>query len=228
MSKWFDNQDANFKQDFAVFLKKRQDQMDVRDEVAAIIAQVKAQGDEALIKGAKQYDGVSLSLNQLYLSKDEMEAIARKCPPEISNALDHAAQRIESWHKKQMPQNIHHNEEIGVSIEQRWGALDSVGLYIPGGSASYPSSVLMNALPAKIAGVKRIVAATPAQNSDNPLLIKALLRGEVSEVWRMGGAFAIAALAYGTDKITQVDKIVGPGNALCFRSQTADFWRLRY
>ncbi len=207
-------QDKNFAANFRDFLALRQTQAPpVREAVSAIIQQTRAKGDQALIASAKKFDGVALTQGDLRLPVAEMKKIAAACPAETREALHFAARRIQTWHAKQKPQNISFTDEQNVELSWRWQPLDSVGLYIPGGNACYPSSVLMSAIPAKLAGVERIAAATPANATDNPLLMEALLAAGIEEVWRMGGATAIAAFAYGTQTIRPVDKIFGPGNA---------------
>jgi histidinol dehydrogenase len=155
-----------------------------------------------------------LTQESLRLSESEIEAARSACSRDALDALDVAAKRIEDYHRRQIPENAFYADETGAHLGWRWTALDSVGLYVPGGTASYPSSVLMNAIPAKVAGVKRLVMVTPATGGAiNPLAIEAARRAGISEIYRVGGAQAIAALAYGTESIAPVDKIAGPGNA---------------
>ena len=214
MPSWLQTKDKNFAADFRDFLALRQsEEPSVRETVSEIIRQTRQLGDPALVASAKKFDRVTLKDSELRLPAAEIKKIAAACPEETRQALNFAARRIKIWHAKQKPQNITFTDEQNVELSWRWQPLDSVGLYIPGGNACYPSSVLMSAIPAKLAGVKRIAAATPANATDNPLLMEALLVAGIDEVWRMGGATAIAAFAYGTQTIAPVDKIIGPGNA---------------
>lgn len=211
MSNWFQQKDKTFSADFDKFLQKRSGKIDVRSTVATIISDTRKNGDKALIAQAKKFDGVAL--DSLRLPKEQIQELAKTCPKEVLDALSLAAARIERWHKKQMPKTIEMTDEDGVWIQQRWNAIESVGLYVPGGTAVLPSSVLMNALPAKIAGCERIAVAVPANSTNDPLLMAAFAQVNIEEVWQMGGAGAIAAFAYGTQSIPKVNKIVGPGNA---------------
>jgi histidinol dehydrogenase len=187
---------------------------DVAEGVREIIAEVRARGDAALIEFTSRFDGARLAADNLRVSEDEIAQAEKSCPADQLAALDLAAVRIEAYHRRQLPRDDMFTDEAGVQLGWRWTPLDSVGLYAPGGTASYPSSVLMNAIPAQIAGVKRIAMATPASGSQiNPLVLAAAKRAGVSEIYRIGGAQAIAALAYGTSTVPRVDKIVGPGNA---------------
>ena len=214
MPSWLKTNDKGFAENFREFLALRQEEdSSLRERVSAIIKDTRARGDQALIDSAQKFDGVALNKDDLRLSSEDIQKTAAECPSETRKALDFAASRIEAWHKKQKPENFDFKDDENVELSWRWQALDSVGLYIPGGHACYPSTVLMNAIPAQLAGVKRIAAATPANATDNPLLMAALERCGISEVWRMGGATAIAALAYGTKSVAPVDKITGPGNA---------------
>ena len=213
MTVWFNAEEKNFAAQFDRFLRARRLDEDVRAETRAIITETRQKGDAALAQQAARFDGMDITADALRLDGDQIRQQASACPKELASSLDYAIDRIEAWHKRQMPQPISFRDKAGVEIEQRWRPVDSVGIYIPGGSARYPSSVLMSALPAKIAGVKRIAAATPANSADDPFLMMALWRLGITELWRMGGAGAIAAFAYGTERIAKVDKIVGPGNA---------------
>jgi histidinol dehydrogenase len=191
---------------------KRDTDEDVAVAVRAIIADVRARGDAALIELTERFDKVKLS--SLRLSAEEIAAASAQCSREALKALDVAAQRIETYHRRQIPQDDSFTDETGATLGWRWTPLDSVGLYVPGGTASYPSSVLMNAIPACVAGVERIAMVTPASGGEiNPLVLAAAQCAGVSEIYRVGGAQAVAALAYGTQTIAPVDKIVGPGNA---------------
>jgi histidinol dehydrogenase len=185
---------------------KREAETDVSAAVRAIIADVKARRDAAVIEYTRKFDRCDPHLGQ--------PVTAEGVSPELVAAIDEAATRIEAFHALQVPQDIETTDATGVSMGMRWGAIDAVGLYVPGGKAAYPSSVLMNAIPAKIAGVRRIVMVVPTPDDViNPLVLEAARRAGVTEIYRIGGAQAVAALAYGTETIAPVDKIVGPGNA---------------
>jgi histidinol dehydrogenase len=193
---------------------KRETEDDVAASVRAIIADVRARGDAALIELSARFDKVELTPGTLRISAEEISAAEKQCSKAALSALDVAAKRIEIYHRRQLPADDSFTDETGATLGWRWTALDSVGLYVPGGTASYPSSVLMNAIPARVAGVSRIVMVTPASGGKiNPLTLAAAKRAGVSEIYRIGGAQAIAALAFGTKTIAAVDKIVGPGNA---------------
>ena len=183
-------------------------QASVDDVVRGIIEQVRSGGDEALIECMECFDDVVLSRESLRVSAEEIEAA--RCEQEVFEALELAAQRISAFHKRQMPQEQAFQDEVGVTVGTRWRAVSSVGLYVPGGTASYPSSVLMSAIPARLAGVGRVVMVTPSPGA--LVLVAARLAG-VEEVYRIGGAQAIAALVFGTQTVPRVDKVVGPGNA---------------
>ncbi|MEO8558404.1 MAG: histidinol dehydrogenase [Rhodospirillales bacterium] len=206
---------ADFDAEFGRFLDlKREIEEDVDATAAAIIADVRARGDAAIIALTQKFDGVSLTPQTLRVSQAEIDAAIVKVPAKQAAALKLAAERIESYHCTQAPQNVDYVDAQGVRLGARYRAVDSVGLYVPGGTASYPSSVLMNAMPAKVAGVERIVMVTPMPGGQiNPLVLLAAQLGGVAEIYRIGGAQAVAALAYGTASIKPVDKIVGPGNA---------------
>ncbi len=207
--------DNTFGADFAALLSaKREVSEDVDRIVQDIIANVRERGDAALIEYSKKFDRLDLSPSTLAVSIADMDAAVAGADPEIVAALQLAHDRIESHHKRQMPKDDRYTDAIGVELGSRWTAIDAVGLYVPGGTASYPSSVLMNAVPAKVAGVPRIVMVVPSPDGKlNPLVLVAARIAGVSEIYRIGGAQAIAALAYGTETIEPVAKIVGPGNA---------------
>jgi histidinol dehydrogenase len=213
--KRLDARSATFAEDFAALLAmKRENDADVSDSVRAIIADVRKRGDAALVELSHRFDRVQLTAESLRVSQEEIESARAQCGREALAALDLAARRIEDYHRRQIPTDIMYTDEVGMRLGWRWTPLDSAGLYVPGGTAAYPSSVLMNAIPAKVAGVKRLVMVTPASGGAiNPLSIEAARRAGVSEIYRVGGAQAVAALAYGTKAIAPVDKIVGPGNA---------------
>lgn len=205
----------NFETEFKAFLgSKREVSQSVDDTVRAIIHKVREDGDKALIDYSAKFDRVDLSSIGMQVTEQEIEEAISKVEAKTLEALQLAHDRISLYHKKQLPQNESFTDPLGVELGWRWTAVQSVGLYVPGGTASYPSSVLMNAVPAKVAGVERIVMVVPAPDGKiNPLVLAAAKLGGVSEIYRVGGAQAIAALAYGTETIDPVVKIVGPGNA---------------
>lgn len=228
MRRWLDATSATFAADFDALLHmKRETDDDVSAAVRGIIADVRARGDEALVELSNKFDRAGLSAETLRLSEDEIAAARAACKPETLTALDVAARRIEDYHRRQLPADASYTDGIGARLGWRFTPLDSVGLYVPGGTASYPSSVLMNAIPAAVAGVKRLVMVTPASGGAiNPLSIEAARRAGVTEIYRIGGAQAVAALAYGTKTIAPVDKIVGPGNAYVAAAKREVFGRV--
>jgi histidinol dehydrogenase len=198
----------------ALLFAKREVEEDVAAGARAIIADIRARGDAALVELTNKYDRAGVRQETLALSADEIGASVAQVTAERLGAIETAATRIEAYHRRQVPADERFTDEAGAELGWRWTSVDSVGLYVPGGTAAYPSSVLMNAIPAIVAGVKRIVMVTPATGGKiNPLVLAAARRGGVSEIYRIGGAQAVAALAYGTATIAPVDKIVGPGNA---------------
>ena len=207
--------DRDYAQKLDLLLKQeRAGTQDVADVVSDIIDDVRRNGDAALIALTKKFDSIDLAEKGFRVSLEEIQDATGNISKEELTALKLAAQRIESFHAKQKPKDLSYIDEQGVGLGLRWRALDSVGLYVPGGTASYPSSVLMNAIPAKVAGVKRCVITVPSLNGMiNPMVLAAADIAGSTEVYRIGGAQAIAALAYGTESIVPVDKIVGPGNA---------------
>jgi histidinol dehydrogenase len=193
---------------------KREAAEDVDQAVQAIIAEVIAHKDEALIAYSKKFDRVDLGALGLRVHADEIEAAFGQCPPDALEALRLAHTRISAFHERQRPKDEFFTDSLGVELGWRWRPIEAVGLYVPGGTASYPSSVLMNAIPAKVAGVARLVMVVPAPGGQiNPLVLAAGHLAGVDEIYRVGGAQAIAALAFGTQTIAPVAKIVGPGNA---------------
>jgi histidinol dehydrogenase len=210
-----DARDPGFEPAFRVLLAaKRESAADVDAAVAAIIDDVAQRGDAALIEYTKHFDRIALSPETLRLSQDEIAKAAKPAPADTVAALRLAAERIDSFHRRQLPETIDYADAAGVRLGMRWRPVAAAGLYVPGGTAVYPSSVLMNAIPAKVAGVERLVMTVPAPDGVlNPLVLAAAQLVGVDEVYRVGGAQAIAALAYGTGTIAAVDKIVGPGNA---------------
>jgi histidinol dehydrogenase len=193
---------------------KRETDADVGAAVAAIIAQVRAEGDAALVALTARFDRLELTPANLRISAAEIAAARAACPPEQVAALELAAARIRDFHQRQVPSDAFYTDPSGVRLGHRWSAVGAAGLYVPGGTASYPSSVLMNAIPAKAAGVERLVMVVPTPDGKlNPLVLAAAEIAGIDEIYRIGGAQAVAALAYGTQTIRPVDKIVGPGNA---------------
>jgi histidinol dehydrogenase len=215
MARRLNTRDAGFAQDFERLLfAKRDVEEDVAAGARAIIADVRARGDAALVELSNRFDRAGVTVETLRLCADEIGAAVEQVTAERLGAIETAATRIEAYHRRQLPADERFTDEAGAVLGWRWTAVDSVGLYVPGGTAAYPSSVLMNAIPARVAGVGRIVMVTPATGGAiNPLVLAAARRGGVSEIYRIGGAQAVAALAYGTGTIAPVDKIVGPGNA---------------
>ena len=205
----------DFDQQFAAFLStKREASADVETAVRDIIADVVARGDAALVDLSRRFDRVDLAQTGLRITADEITAAKKACNPRALEALALARDRIEAYHVRQKPKDERFTDAIGVELGSRWTAIEAVGLYVPGGTAAYPSSVLMNAVPAKVAGVPRIVMVVPAPDGKlNPLVLAAAKLAGADEIYRVGGAQAVAALAYGTQTIKPVAKIVGPGNA---------------
>jgi histidinol dehydrogenase len=210
-----DTQSADFPQRFRAFLDtKREASQDVEQAVRGIIAQVRQNGDRALLELTRKFDRVDLSKSGLRVSRGEIDSAAKQCAPAALDALKLARERIEVYHRRQMPKDERVTDALGVELGSRWTAIEAAGLYVPGGTAAYPSSVLMNAVPAKVAGVPRLVMVVPAPDGKlNPLVLAAAKLAGVDEIYRIGGAQAVAALAYGTESIAPVVKIVGPGNA---------------
>ncbi|UWR78083.1 histidinol dehydrogenase [Phaeobacter inhibens] len=207
--------DAGFDQAFATLLgAKREDSPDVDAVVADIIADVRTRGDAALIELTAKFDRLQLTADQLRISEAEIDAAIQDVSTEERVALELAVERIRAYHLRQMPQGAEWQDDAGASLGWRWSAVSAAGLYVPGGLASYPSSVLMNAVPAKVAGVERLAVVVPTPDGQiNPLVLLAARLSGVDEIYRVGGAQAVAALAYGTESIAPVDKITGPGNA---------------
>ena len=204
-----------FEKNFADFLiRKREASIDVDTAVREIITDVRVGGDEALVALTSKFDRVDLTPATLRVMAAEVDAAVAASPADVIASLKFAKDRIESHHRRQLPKDDYYVDAVGAELGTRWTAVESVGLYVPGGLASYPSSVLMNAVPAKVAGVPRIVMVVPSPKGElNPLVLAAARIAGVEEIYRIGGAQAIAALAYGTKTIAPVVKIVGPGNA---------------
>jgi histidinol dehydrogenase len=207
--------DPDFPRAFERLLSmKREVSQDVDQAVRSIIDDVVARGDEALVDYTRRFEGVELTPETLRIPDEQIAAAEAQCPAEAMGALHVAKERIEVFHREQRPRDFSSTDALGVTLGWRWTAIESVGLYVPGGRASYPSSVLMNAVPAKVAGVPRVAMAVPTPRGEvNPLVLAAARLAGVDEIFRVGGAQAVAALAYGTDTIAPVAKIVGPGNA---------------
>ncbi len=209
----FEVSDPGFATAFRAFLhEERGSAAEVDVAVAAIVQAVKTEGLPAVLRFAEQFDRASLTEETLRVTADEIEAGAAACPQSVRDAIDFAAERIRTYHARQRPADAQWTDETGTRLGWRWTPLEAVGIYVPGGRAAYPSTVLMNAVPAKVAGVDRIAMVTPPGRMQPAVLAAAKAAG-VTEIWRLGGAHAVAALAYGAGPIAAVDKIVGPGNA---------------
>ena len=220
--------DAGFEADFTRLLgMKREDSPDVDAAVAGIIAEVRARGDAALIELTAKFDRLQLTPETLAFSPAEVEAFCGQVTAEDRAALELAAERIRAYHERQKPEDAQWQDATGATLGWRWSAVSAAGLYVPGGQASYPSSVLMNAIPAKVAGVERLVIACPTPGGAvNPLVVLAARLSGVDTIYRVGGAQAIAAMAYGTATIAPVDKITGPGNAYVAAAKRRVFGRV--
>ena len=215
MPQFLNSADPDFEAQFTALLSmKREDSPDVDAAVADIIADVRTRGDAAVIELTHKFDKVQLTPETMRFSETEIDHLCAQVSEQERAALELAAERIRAYHEKQMPQDAWWQDDTGAWLGWRWTAVSAAGLYVPGGLASYPSSVLMNAIPAKVAGVERLAIVVPTPNGEaNPLVLMAARLAGVDEVYRIGGAQAVAALAYGTDTIAPVDKITGPGNA---------------
>ncbi len=228
MPQFLNSADPGFEAAFAAFLTtKREDAPDVDHAVAAIIKDVRARGDRALTDLTAKFDRLELTPDRLAFSEAEIEAECAKVEAADRAALDLAADRIRAYHERQMPEDQRWTDAAGASLGWRWGPVSAAGLYVPGGLASYPSSVLMNAIPARVAGVEQLVICCPAPGGVvNPLVLYAARLAGADTVYRIGGAQAIAALAYGTATIRPVDKITGPGNAYVAAAKRRVFGRV--
>ncbi len=215
MPQLFTTQDVDFEAQFtAILTGKREQSVEVDDVVAGILLDMRTRGDAALFELTTKFDGHTIDAHTIRFTEVEIDAAVQQVSSETKAALELAAQRIEAYHREQTPPDKHWTDAQGVALGWRWSALDSVGLYVPGGTAAYPSSVLMNAIPAKVAGVPRVVMVVPTPKGQfNPLILMAARLAGVHEIYRIGGAQAVGALAYGTQSIAPVAKIVGPGNA---------------
>ena len=220
--------DVSFPVAFEALLgESRETTARVDQAVSEIIAEVRACGDAALFDYTRRFDRHGLTADSVRVGADEIAAAANSIPAALMIALRLAAERIEAFHRAQMPADLRMTDTAGLTLGLRWGPLDSVGLYVPGGKAAYPSSVLMNALPARVAGVGRIAMCVPTPDGVlNPLVLAAADLAGVSEIYRVGGAQAVAALAYGTASIAAVDRIVGPGNAYVAEAKRQVFGRV--
>ncbi len=228
MPQFLSTADQDFEFRFAALLDtKREDAPDVDAAVAEIIADVRSRGNEAVIALTARHDKLDLTPETLAFSAEEIEAECKRVPQAEREALVLAAERIRAYHQRQMPQDESWTDEAGVKLGWRWTPVASAGLYVPGGLASYPSSVLMNAIPAQVAGVERLVMTAPTPGGKaNPLVLLAAQISGIKTVYRIGGAQAIAALAYGTQTISPVDKITGPGNAYVAAAKRRVFGRV--
>ena len=211
----FDAADPGFREKFeAHFGAPRAAEVDVQSVVADILADVKTRGDAAVREYTAKFDGFDLPPGSYKITEDAIAAVAARCPQDVRDALALAAARIEAFHRNQLPDLESYTDAAGVSLGSRWTPVDAVGLYVPGGRAAYPSSVLMNAIPAMVAGVPRLVMMAPTPDGElNPHVMAAVQLSGITEVYPVGGAQAVAALAFGTEAVAPVSKIVGPGNA---------------
>jgi histidinol dehydrogenase len=223
-----DTSDPNFASAFSALLTARDEAAtDVDAVVAAIVEDVQRRGDPALVDYTNRFDRVSLTAGELRIARGEIDAAVGQVPAKTIAALKLAARRIKDYHRRQMPNGVLYRDAAGLQLGWKWTPIDAAGLYVPGGTAAYPSSVLMNAVPAKVAGVKRLVMTVPAPDGKlNPLVLAAAKIAGVDEIYRVGGAQAVAALAYGTATIAPVDKITGPGNAYVAAAKRMVFGRV--
>ncbi len=228
MTVFLNDREEGFAAGFAALVERRREETaDVGDAVRAIVADVRRDGDRALLEHTRRLDRLELTTDGLRLGHGRIAAARAECRHEDLAALEFAAARIRAFHERQLPEDMAWIDEAGVRLGLRWRPLDAVGLYVPGGTAAYPSSVLMNALPARVAGVERVVMVVPTPDGVvNPLVLAAAGIAGVDEVYRVGGAQAVAALAYGTATIAPVDKIVGPGNAYVAEAKRQVFGRV--
>ena len=220
--------DTEFAREFDAFLAlDRDDGANVASAVAEIIAAVRGSGIDAVAALTRKFDGLDIDNRSVQVGAGEIDRVIKGCDSQDLAALEFAAARIRAYHEKQTPPDMRYKDEAGVTLGWRWNAVDAAGLYVPGGRAAYPSSVLMNAIPAQVAGVKRLVMTTPTPNGDvNPLVYAAARIAGVDEIYRIGGAQAVAALAYGAGPIEPVDVIVGPGNAYVAEAKRQVFGRV--
>lgn len=223
-----DNASPDFAPKFKAFLAmKREVAADIEAATRAIVDDVAHRGDAALLEATEKFDRLTLDAAGMRVSEDEVEAAVKACDSETVDALKLARDRIEFFHRRQLPKDDRFTDPLGVELGWRWSPIEAVGLYVPGGTAAYPSSVLMNAIPAKVAGVERVVMVVPSPGGTlNPLVLAAAKLGGATEIYRIGGAQAVAALAYGTATIQPVAKIVGPGNAYVAAAKRLVFGRV--
>ncbi|MBI5128488.1 MAG: histidinol dehydrogenase [Rhodopseudomonas palustris] len=223
-----DTEASDFAQQFKAFLAiKREVAADIEAATRAIVDDVAARGDAALLEATAKFDRLTLDAAGLRVTPADIDAAVQACDPDTVEALKFARDRIEFFHRRQLPKDDRFTDPLGVELGWRWSAIEAVGLYVPGGTAAYPSSVLMNAIPAKVAGVTRVVMVVPSPDGKlNPLVLAAAQLGGVTEIYRVGGAQAVAALAYGTATIAPVSKIVGPGNAYVAAAKRQVFGRV--
>lgn len=220
--------DTTFASDFKQFLNSRTEEAtDVRDVVSAIIADVRKRGDAALVDYTSRFDGFDLTPATIEISKIARDAAHKTCPKEVVGALELAAIRLRSYYEKQLPKDVSYIDDTGTTLGWQWRSIDVAGLYVPGGRASYPSAVLHNAIPARVAGVKTLNMVVPTPKGEiNPAILVAADIAGIDHIYRVGGAQAVAALAYGTATIAAVDKIVGPGNAYVAEAKRQVFGRV--
>ncbi len=229
MPLWLRTADPDFAARFAAFVeRRREEEADVRAAVDAILADVRRRGDAALLDHTRRFDRLDAeTVADLRVDAAELARARAACSNREIAALELAAERIRAFHERQLPEEVRVRDAAGVEAGVRWTPVDAVGLYVPGGTAAYPSSVLMNAIPARVAGCRRLVMAVPTpEGRTNPLVLVAAEIAGVDEIWRIGGAQAIAALAYGTETVRPVDKIVGPGNAYVAEAKRRVFGRV--
>lgn len=219
---------ADFETAFTSLLgAKRESSSDVSDTVRGIVSDVMARGDEAVLELTAKFDRFNAAEKGLAFTEAEIDEACAQVDRETMKALEAAAYRIRAFHEKQLPEDLDYVDDVGVRLGQNWKAVEAAGLYVPGGTANYPSSVLMNALPASVAGVERLVMVVPTPDGViNPLVLAAAKLAGVTEIYRIGGAQAVAALAYGTETIAAVDKIVGPGNAFVAEAKRQVFGKV--
>lgn len=225
MSRILHQSDSHFTRAFVELLTRKRDDLAAVDKaVGDIITAVRYEGDEALVRFTRQFDRHEIETSSLRVTNSEILDIAGRCDPAVSAALSFAADRIQRYHQALMPVELDYVDDTGVRLGCRWRPIEAVGIYVPGGTAAYPSSVLMNAVPARVAGVSRIAMTVPTPDGfSNPAVFAAARIAGVTEIYRIGGAQAIAALAYGTQTLAPVDKIVGPGNAYVAAAKRAVF-----
>ena len=214
MKKIINTSEKDFDSQFTELLNiDRNISKNVEEVVRNIVQDIKSNGDSSLVENTNKFDKNNLSINEIAVSEDEIDTLVKDLSPKLIDAIDLAYSRIETYHQKQIPSDLSYEDETGAKLGYIWNPISSVGIYVPGGTASYPSTVLMNAVPAKVAGVEDITMVSPSTDSKiNPSILYAAKKVGINKIYRIGGAQAIAALAYGTETIKTVDKIVGPGN----------------